>query len=42
MSQGKYAKIIVKKFGLNNASHKRTPATTHIKLTRDENGADVD
>jgi len=42
ISQSKYAKNIVKKFGLENASHKRTPAVTHLKLTKDENGVTVD
>jgi len=36
ISQSKYAKNIVKKFGLENASHKRTPTTTHLKLSKDE------
>jgi len=42
VSQSKYAKNIVKKFGLESASHKRTPAATHLKLTTDEKGVDVD
>ena len=42
VSQSKYAKSIVKKFGLDNASLKRTPAATHLKLSRDKNGIDVD
>jgi len=42
ISQSNYAKNIVKKFGLDNASHKRTPATTHLKLSKDENGVVVD
>ncbi|MCI03624.1 gag-pol polyprotein, partial [Trifolium medium] len=42
ISQSKYAKNIVKKFGMENASHKRTPASTHLKLTKDEKGVDVD
>jgi hypothetical protein len=42
ISQSKYAKSIVKKSGLENATHKRTPAATHIKLSKDENGVDVD
>lgn len=29
-------------FGLDNASHKRTPAATHLKLSKDENGVVVD
>jgi len=36
ISHSKYAKNIVKKFGLENASHKRTPAATHLKLSKDE------
>jgi len=42
ISQSKYAKNIVKKFGLENASHKRTPAATHLKLSKDENSVVVD
>src|SRR6266487_261536 len=42
ISQSKYAKNIVKKFGMDKASHKRTPAATHLKLTKDEKGVDVD
>ena len=42
VSQSKYARGIVKKFGLENASHKRTPAATHVKITKDEKGEDVD
>jgi hypothetical protein len=42
ISQSKYAKNIVKKFGMDNASHKRTPALTHLKLTKDEKGISVD
>jgi hypothetical protein len=41
ISQSKYAKNIVKKFGLDNASHKRTPAATHLKLSKDENGVAI-
>jgi len=42
ISQSKYAKNIVKKFGLENSSHKRTPAATHLKLSKDEHGVAVD
>ncbi|XP_050918774.1 uncharacterized mitochondrial protein AtMg00810-like [Lathyrus oleraceus] len=42
ISQSKYVKNIMKKFGLESASHKRTPTTTHLKLTKDEKGVDVD
>jgi hypothetical protein len=38
ISHSKYAKNIFKKFGLDSAAHKRTPAPTHLKLTRDEQG----
>ncbi|WJX73238.1 hypothetical protein P8452_57046 [Trifolium repens] len=42
ISQSKYARNIVRKFGMENASHKRTPAPTHLKLTKDEKGVNVD
>jgi len=42
ISQSKYAKNIVNKFGLDNGGHKRTPAATHLKLTKDESGIFVD
>ncbi|CAJ2662564.1 unnamed protein product [Trifolium pratense] len=42
VSQSKYAKNMVKKFGMENAAHKRTPAVIHLKLTKDEKGIDVD
>ncbi|XP_058725473.1 uncharacterized mitochondrial protein AtMg00810-like [Vicia villosa] len=42
LSQSKYAKNIVKKFVMDNASHKRTPAPTHLKLSKDECGTSVD
>ncbi|XP_058784078.1 uncharacterized mitochondrial protein AtMg00810-like [Vicia villosa] len=42
ISQSKYAKNILKKFGLDNASHKRTPTATQVKVTKNENGVDVD
>ena len=32
----------MKKFGMDNGGHKRTPAATHLKLTKDENGISVD
>lgn len=41
MCQSKYAKSIVKKFGLENSSHKRTPAPSHLKLSKDEKGLSV-
>ncbi|XP_058764756.1 uncharacterized mitochondrial protein AtMg00810-like [Vicia villosa] len=42
LSQSKYAKNIVRKFGMENASHKRKPALTHLKLSRDEKGVNMD
>jgi len=42
ISQSKYAKNMVTKFGMDNGSHKRTPAATHLKLSKDENGVTVD
>ncbi|XP_050897762.1 uncharacterized mitochondrial protein AtMg00810-like [Lathyrus oleraceus] len=42
LCQRKYAKNIVNKFELENASHKRTPAHTHLKLSKDEKGINVD
>ena len=42
LSQSKYAKNIVKKFGMENASHKRTHAPTHLNLSKDTSGANVD
>ncbi|TYK13607.1 gag-pol polyprotein [Cucumis melo var. makuwa] len=42
ISQEKYAKNMVKKFGLEQARNKRTPATTHVKLIRDTDDAEVD
>ncbi|CAM8889388.1 unnamed protein product [Rhodiola kirilowii] len=42
ISQSKYAKNLIKKFDLEKASHKRTPAATHIKITKDEAGTKVD
>src|ERR1044072_8017197 len=42
VSQSKYARGLVKKFGLESASHKRTPAATHIKISKEEKGEDVD
>ncbi|XP_050895959.1 uncharacterized mitochondrial protein AtMg00810-like [Lathyrus oleraceus] len=42
ISQSKYAKSILKKFGMENASCKRTHAPTHLKLTKDEKGVNMD
>ncbi|XP_050877911.1 secreted RxLR effector protein 161-like [Lathyrus oleraceus] len=42
ISQRKYTKSIVKKFDIENASHKRTHAPIHLKLTKDEKGVNMD
>ena len=42
ISQSKYAKNIIKKFGLEKVSHKNTPAATNMKLSKDEAGEAVD
>lgn len=42
ISQSKYAKGIVKKFGLVSASAKRILAPTHVKLSKDSEGSNVD
>ncbi|CAM8993008.1 unnamed protein product [Rhodiola kirilowii] len=39
--QSKYAKNLIKKFDLEKASHKRTPAATHLKITKDDAGTKV-
>ncbi|XP_058746185.1 uncharacterized mitochondrial protein AtMg00810-like [Vicia villosa] len=40
-TQSKYAESIVMKFGLENASYRRTPTAIHVKVRKDENGVDV-
>ncbi|CAM8965620.1 unnamed protein product [Rhodiola kirilowii] len=42
ISQSKYARHQIKKFDLEKASHKRTPAATHLKITKDDAGTNVD
>jgi len=42
LSQSKYARNIMKKFGMDNGGHKRTLDATHLKLTKDENGVALD
>ena len=42
ISQSKYAKDLVKKFGLEATKHMRTPMGTIVKLTKNENGFSVD
>ncbi|CAM8930697.1 unnamed protein product [Rhodiola kirilowii] len=42
ISKSKYARNLIKKFDLEKASHKRTPAATHLKITKDDAGKNVD
>ncbi|KAL4035345.1 hypothetical protein IC575_004029 [Cucumis melo] len=42
ISQDKYAKNIVKKFGLDKSPHKRAPVVTHFKITKDSKAESVD
>ncbi|CAM8972792.1 unnamed protein product [Rhodiola kirilowii] len=42
ISQSKYANNLIEKFDLEKASHKRTPAATHLQITKDEAGTKVD
>ena len=42
ISQSKYARDLVRKFGLKNAKHARTPMRTRLKLSKDTSGKDVD
>ncbi|KAA8525556.1 hypothetical protein F0562_007411 [Nyssa sinensis] len=42
VSKTKYAKELVKKFGLESAKHAITPMSTSIKLSRDTTDKDVD
>ncbi|CAM9000623.1 unnamed protein product [Rhodiola kirilowii] len=36
ISQSKYARNLIKKFDLEKEAHKRTPAATHVKITKEE------
>jgi hypothetical protein len=42
ISQSKYAKDSVKRFGLNGKSHVRTPMSTSVKISTDLTGKSVD
>ncbi|GMP75039.1 hypothetical protein CsSME_00032259 [Camellia sinensis var. sinensis] len=42
VSQSKYAKNLVSKFGLESAKHARTPMSTSLHLSKDSSGIDVD
>ena len=42
MSQSKYVKNLVKRFGFETTKHKRTPIGINVKLTKDENCSSVD
>ena len=41
ISQSKYAKNLVKRFGLQKAKHFKTPMSTTVKLSKDENRVSV-
>ena len=42
INQAKYARNLVKRFGLDNAAHSRTPMAANVKLTNDPSGEPVD
>ena len=42
VNQSKYAKSLVKSFGLESVKHMRTPMSTNTKLTIDDSGSSVD
>ena len=42
INQAKYANNLVKRFGLDNAAHARTPMAANAKLTNDPSGESVD
>ena len=42
INQAKYARNLVKSFGLNNATHARTPMAANAKLTNDPLSESVD
>ena len=42
INQAKYARNLVKRFGLDNATHARTPMAANAKLTIDPSGEFVD
>ena len=42
INQAKYAKNLVKRFGLDNAAHSRTPMVANAKLTNNPSGESVD
>ena len=42
ISQCKYAKELLKRFGMKNSGHKNTPMSTTTFLDKDENGKNVD
>ena len=41
INQAKYARDLVKRFGLEKAAHARTPMATNAKLTNDPSGDSV-
>ena len=42
INQAKYARNLVKRFGLDNAAHSRTPMAANVKLTNDPSDESID
>ena len=42
INQAKYARNLVKRFGLDNTAHAKTPMATNAKLTNDPSGESID
>ena len=42
INQAKYTRNLVKRFGLDNVAHSRTPMAANVKLTNDSSGESVD
>ncbi|CAM8901288.1 unnamed protein product [Rhodiola kirilowii] len=42
LTQAKYARNLVKKFGMDKAAHKKTTGATHLKITKNDVGASMD
>ena len=42
INQAKYARNLIKRFGLNKATHAKTPMAANAKLTNDPSGESVD
>ena len=42
ISQPKYARELLRKFGMQSSKHARTPMSTIVKLSLDNDGLDID